>query len=94
MGTADLLARRGDALNCDLLVAPHHGGTNLLLGPLLDRTSPTQVVISAGRRFPIAATQAELVRRAIPAWLTASQGAMRIDLESKFSLKGEPLPGR
>ena len=93
-GTSDLLARRGADLRCDLLIAPHHGGRNDRLAPLLRHAGPRAAVLSAGRRFPIEATLSELARAGIPAWVTARHGAMAISLEPDFSLKAEHAPGR
>jgi competence protein ComEC len=93
-GTADLLARRAAEVGCDLLIAPHHGGGNDRLPELLDVAAPKAVVVSAGRRFPIGASLAELARRELPVWVTAVHGAVAVTLEPDFSLKAERLPGR
>ncbi len=89
-GLARLLGG-GDDLRCDLLILPHHGRANRLLGELLDRVRPRWAVASGDGGGGGREVLEEVRRRGIAAAGTWEDGAVILRLET--GAPGRPTSG-
>lgn len=84
-GLADLLAE--PALDCDVLMAPHHGSTRSNPRGLVEWCRPEYVVISGGRDFELGrdpdAVAREFYRAGSNVLHTSQHGAVRFELTEK-----------
>ncbi|MDO9243793.1 MAG: DNA internalization-related competence protein ComEC/Rec2 [Rhodocyclaceae bacterium] len=60
---AELLARHGDGLRADILVAPHHGGKHTSSAAFVAAVSPSEVIFPVGYRNRFGHPRPEIVAR-------------------------------
>ena len=60
---AELLARHGDGLRADILVAPHHGGKRTSSAAFVAAVSPREVIFPVGYRNRFGHPRPEIVER-------------------------------
>jgi competence protein ComEC len=60
---AELLARHGDGLRADILVAPHHGGKHTSSAAFVAAVSPREVIFPVGYRNRFGHPRPEIVAR-------------------------------
>jgi competence protein ComEC len=81
-GIRALLAAATDDLRHDVLVLPHHGNRDPLLGPLLFRVRPALAVASRGAPFPEGVVPALAARAGADLLSTWRGGAVRVRFRS------------
>jgi len=94
-GQRSLLAS-GFPLDCDVLVAPHHGAKSALYAPFLEAASPETVLISAGGRHGL--PSGEFVRAAretgAKVYSTHEAGILHVILGEQGAVVETPLAPR
>ncbi|MFH0944229.1 MAG: DNA internalization-related competence protein ComEC/Rec2 [Planctomycetota bacterium] len=89
-GIQSLLALEPE-LRCDLLILPHHGNRQPLLGPLLHQTRPWLTLASRPGRFE--AGEVPLLAARVGSWLlsTADSGAIVVRIRTDGTIHAEGL---